>query len=272
MQASSCTAIAGCERSAAGRAASAAKREVGEAEMAGPAGEIAVASRASAPPACRPAAVRTPCAAPAPRARWRCAPPSLRAGCGCRRRRGRAPPPPPPGRRGNCRPGDSRAAAGGRDAGSRCRARVAAAQMVSPGAASTARPSRSEAGHGDLPPGKKRSRLRTGFIAAWPRPQIEPSRHGLGQFLQQRAIPDGRVQQRRGLGGADAAGRALAAAFVAEEAAAGCAPPRPGHPPPPAPPRRRSRRSSPPPPGVPKSSGRSASAAGRMPPEAPPGR
>ena len=58
----------------------------------------------------------------------------------------------------------------------------------------------------------------TGFSAAWPRPQIEASLMTCVSSLQQRLVPVRRRHQLDRLLGADAAGRALAAALVLEEA------------------------------------------------------
>jgi hypothetical protein len=65
--------------------------------------------------------------------------------------------------------------------------------------------------------GKKRSRLVTGFGAAWPRPQIEASLHDLGEALELVGVPVVAFEQAEHLLGADAAGRALAAGLVGEE-------------------------------------------------------
>ncbi len=58
----------------------------------------------------------------------------------------------------------------------------------------------------------------TGFIAAWPRPQIEASLITCVSSSSKRLVPVRRGQQLDGLLGAGAARRALAAALVLEEA------------------------------------------------------
>ena len=65
----------------------------------------------------------------------------------------------------------------------------------------------------------------TGFIAAWPRPQIEASPMTRVNSCEQRFVPTRRAHQLDRLFGADPAGRALAAALILEEAQAGSAPP-----------------------------------------------
>ena len=104
------------------------------------------------------------------------------------------------------------------------------ARSVSPGSASTSTPSSWKAmGFAlTLPPSLIRSSSRhvgrkmlqhqlTGFIAAWPRPQIEASVITRVSSASRRASHVALGQQLHRLLGADAAGRALAAALILEE-------------------------------------------------------
>jgi hypothetical protein len=65
---------------------------------------------------------------------------------------------------------------------------------------------------------------RIGLGAAWPRPQMEASPITVRQVVQRVGIPHLGLHQLRGLGGAHAAGRALAAALVGRKNASRSAP------------------------------------------------
>ena len=87
------------------------------------------------------AAARTPSRAISSPARTRSSPSCPAPACAGRRRRARARPRPRPCRRGSCRRRDSPAPDASTDAGSSCPPACATCQMVSPGSASTSRPS-----------------------------------------------------------------------------------------------------------------------------------
>jgi hypothetical protein len=241
--------------------------------------------RAPLRPACPTAAAPAPSSAPPRRARSAPAPacrPSARGSTtapACARRRS------PPRRRGSCRPRAGRPC----NRGAECRRRGARppAGCSRLRCASTSRPSRVKRTmpltlpsprRGEGKPfassscGKNFSTDSSGFGAAWPRPQIEASCMVCASSVSSAGVPRPRAPSvRRRLLRADAAGRALAAGLVGEEAHGVQ--------------RRGARRivlrehddrrradEAAVLLQVSKSSGTSASRAGRMPPEAPPGR
>ena len=228
MQASSCTAIAGCEVGpGAAVAREAARRRPPPCR---PSSRTANRGRApSRAPAGRRPAARTPACAMPWRARSRCRPSCPAAACGCTRRRARARPRSRPCRRGNCRRGDSPA-----PAIAEVRDLDAAAIGDLPdasrrGGASTSSPSRMNLMRRVIARFRRVIALlgemlqdQLDGVHAPPGPGRRSRRRASPRELaEERLVPLGALHQLDRLLGADAAGRALAAALVLEEAAAG---------------------------------------------------
>ncbi len=265
---SSATCIAGCDRSGAGRG-SAGKRERRTPRPFRPAREGGVGIARPGPGRSARSSSNTMRRAASARAvAVRTSMPGR--GCGCRRRRGCVPPPPPPGRHGSCRPADSRGPADGTNAESRSLPAVPRPKSSRPGRRPPP-PVKGEADHGTLPVGNG--------AAATP-PGSSPPGQG-----RRSTHPPWRRLVPAAARGPSAAGRSVVRPWLCPlgrgcigrrirrgRSAADCARPPPDHPLPPAPPPRRSRRKQPRSSSAPKSSGRSAKRAGRIPPEAPPGR